>query len=82
MAIHQFLLVYDVASQTLVRADQLGGDTDAAVAAYAACEEEYRGNRDIEVVLIGSDSLETIKQTHGHYFGNADPTEFFETVFA
>jgi hypothetical protein len=32
--------------------------------------------------LIGSDSLETIKQTHGHYFSEADAQQFFDTVLA
>lgn len=34
-------------------------------------EDAYRGRTDIEVVLLGSDSLETLKQTHGHYFESA-----------
>jgi hypothetical protein len=80
MALHQFLLVYDAARQVLLSADDLGPDTAAAVAAYGHCEERYRGNSDIQVVLIGSDSIETIKQTHGHYFGTTDPAEFFEST--
>lgn len=82
MALHQFLIVYNAATQTLVRADDLGPDTDRAIASYAECEQRYRGNRDIQVVLIGSDSIDTIRQTHGHYFGTTDPAEFFESVKA
>ena len=82
MALHQFLLVYNAATQELLEANDLGPDTGAAIAAYAACEEAHRDNRDIQVVLIGSDSIETIQQTHGHYFGTVDPAEFFETVTA
>jgi len=80
MALHQFLLIYNVATQRLIRANDLGDNTTGAVSEYAACERQYRGNKDIEVVLIGSDSLETIKKTHGHYFGEVDPNEFFRTV--
>ena len=63
MALHQFLLVYNAATQTLLEANDLGPDTDRAIAAYAECEERHRGDRDIQVVLIGSDSIETIEHT-------------------
>lgn len=82
MALHQYLLIYNVATQRLIEALDFGSDMTKAVAAYAEYENRYRGNRDIEVVLIGSDSIETIKKTHGHYFGEIDPAEFFETVLA
>lgn len=80
MPLHQFLLIYNAATQRLIEAKDLGASTEGAVAAYADCEERYRGNDEIEVVLIGSDSIETIKKTHGHYFGEVDPIEFFATV--
>lgn len=80
MALHQFLLIYNAATQRLIQANDLGDNTTGAVAAYAECEQKYRGNKDIEVVLIGSDSLDTIKKTHGHYFGEVDPVAFFESV--
>lgn len=80
MPLHQFLLIYNASTQRLIEANDLGDNTTGAVAAYADCEQRYRGNKDIEVVLIGSDSLETIKKTHGHYFGEVDPIEFFKTV--
>lgn len=82
MALHHFLLIYNVKTQLLVDAKDLGVDMDAAVTAYADCEDRYSGNRDIEVVLIGSDSIETVMKTHGHYFGQIDDFEFFETVRA
>lgn len=80
MALHQFLIVYDVATQRLIRAIDLGDNTTGAVAEYAECERQYQNNKEIEIVLIGSDSLDTIKKTHGHYFGEVDPNEFFRTV--
>lgn len=82
MALHQFLLIYNASTQKLIDAKDLGSDTERAVSEYADCERRYRGNDDIEVLLIGSDSIETIKKTHGHYFGEIDPVEFFETVVA
>ena len=37
--------------------------------AYAEKEHEYWGQPRMEVVLIGSDSLDTIRVTHANYFG-------------
>lgn len=45
------------------RANDLGPDTNAAITAYAECEERHRGDREIQVILISSDSIETIEQT-------------------
>ena len=62
-----FLLVFDhVAGRLIEQHDFV--DSDEAVAAYAAKEQEYEGHELIEIVLIGSDSLETIKLTHANYF--------------
>lgn len=48
-------------------------DSAEAVARYAALEREYAGQGKFEIVLVGADSLETIKRTHGQYFaGDAD----------
>ncbi len=81
--IHHFLIVYDVARQRLLGADDLGDDMDAALEAYRASEQEQRERHDanIEIVLIGADSLDTIKQTHPHYFDGAGE-DFFATVLA
>ena len=72
MPLVHFLLVYNGPMRTLERSE-LFEDVDAALGAYALAEDEYRGRNDAEVVLLGSDSLETLKRTHGHYFES--PTE-------
>jgi hypothetical protein len=65
-----FLIVFDHDEATLLRTERFE-DSDLALEAYAAeerrVEEEHEGRR-IEVVLIGSDSLDTIKRTHANYF--------------
>lgn len=66
--IQHFLLVFDHNAGELLNMVPFGEDADAALAAYAQCELDYRGRRDIEIVLIGSDSLETVKATHANYF--------------
>jgi hypothetical protein len=36
--------------------------------AYQEAEQKARGRRDLDVVLLSADSLETIKLTHSSYF--------------
>ena len=66
--IHHFLLVFDHDLGRLIEEQDLGTDGDAAVAAYSAKEREFQGRQLIEIVLVGSDSLETVKLTHANYF--------------
>lgn len=66
--IKHFLLVFDHGAGKLVDEIDFGTDSEAAIAAYAACEEKHRGRDMIEIVLIGSDSLDTIRVTHANYF--------------
>ncbi|HZO79433.1 MAG TPA: hypothetical protein VFB39_15435 [Solirubrobacteraceae bacterium] len=80
MAIHHFLLIYSLVEHRLLDAKDLGQDTAAAIDAYAECEAQYRGQDGIEIVLIGADSLETIRQTHAHYFEGNLGGDFFESV--
>jgi len=67
MAFHHFLLVYDLARQELVRQLEFH-DGDEAAAAYRELENEHQGRADLEIVLVGADSIDTIKRTHAHYF--------------
>ena len=63
----RFLLVYDRPHLTLLRCDRMEDDA-TALKEYARTEARFRGRSDIEVVLLGSDSLETMMITHPHYF--------------
>lgn len=69
--INHFLVVYDIPNG-LAHVDSFGRDYDAALAAYSAAEEKYRENTDMEVVLLGSDSIETLARTHSSYFELAE----------
>lgn len=66
--IQHFLLVFDHAAGRLVEVQEFGEDGDSAVAAYAAKEREFKDSPRVEIVLIGSDSFETVKFTHANYF--------------
>ena len=68
--LHYYLLVFDHAQGKLVDLEEFVS-SDEAVKAYAAKEQEVLKHGDpsqIEIVLIGSDSLDTVKLTHANYF--------------
>lgn len=68
--IKQYLLIRDVANAKLEIAE-FGTDEQAALAAYEAAEAKHRGDATFNVVLVGSDSLDTVRATHASYFGGA-----------
>lgn len=67
MAVIHFLLVYDLKQHRLVQPTREFTDAQEAAVAYAAMEALHQ-NDDLEIVLIGADSIETVRQTHGQYF--------------
>jgi len=69
--IQHFLLIYDRRKDQLMSHESFGEDADAAMTAYRAAEIEYRDRPEMDIVLIGSDSLETVKITHSTYFTGA-----------
>jgi hypothetical protein len=69
--IKHFLVIYDIANG-LAHVDAFDDDYDAALAAYAEAEEAHRRDDSVEVVLLGSDSLETLERTHSSYFELAE----------
>jgi hypothetical protein len=81
MSLNHFLLLYDVRHQALLDALPFGEDGDAAAAAYAEKEQVYRDRDDVEIVLLGADSLDTLRKTHPHYFDRTG-TDFFTLVTA
>lgn len=66
--IQHFLLVFDHEAGHLIDTVDYGEDGEAAVAAYSAKEKELEAHKLIEIVLIGSDSIDTVKLTHANYF--------------
>ncbi len=71
-----FLLIYDRRRGSLAEDPREFSDAAAAAHAYERAEWEHRGNRDLEIVLIGADSLDTVRQTHRNYFANDDAMPF------
>lgn len=67
MSLKHFLLVFDHLAGKLVRCEPFD-DAREALEAYSATERENEGKDHLEIVLIGSDSIETVRQTHSNYF--------------
>jgi hypothetical protein len=67
-SIQHFLLVFDHAQGKLLEMEEFGFEGERAVEAYSAKEREYRAQDLVEIVLIGSDSKETVALTHANYF--------------
>lgn len=63
-----FLLVYDHEQGRLSETTTYDDGVEATLA-YLEMERKHRSRKNIEIVLIGSDSIETIQQTHSNYFG-------------
>jgi hypothetical protein len=75
MPLVHFLLAYDRSIQKLVF-ERAYSDPVEALKAYEALEEEHRDSRQMEIVLVGADLIETVMLTHGNYWANdpsADP---------
>jgi hypothetical protein len=70
----QFLIRFRRSTGT-VDVEDLGTDAEAAAARYERLEAEYLGIDDVEVVMLESDSLETLKRTHASYFGTSEAIE-------
>jgi len=71
MPLVHFLLVFDRQGQQLVF-NRSYSDSAEALHAYEQMEEKYREQRNMEIVLVGADSIETIMLTHANYFA-AEP---------
>lgn len=69
-----FLLIYRLDTRELL-VEVFDADERAAADAYTAREHEYRDEPTIEVVMVGADSLDTVRKTHSHYFATSATSE-------
>lgn len=72
--IQHFLIVCDIPTGTS-QVRGFGTDYDAAQAAYAEIEGEVQGRGDLDIVLLGADSLEKVRRTHSSYFQTEETFE-------
>ncbi|MDH3026823.1 hypothetical protein QEN35_20925 [Gordonia alkanivorans] len=80
--IKHFLLVFDHARAELLDIQEFGSDARSAMRAYAEKEREHlKAGDSIEIVLIGSDSLDTVRLTHANYFdGTVAVSKYFAGI--
>lgn len=67
-SLNHYLLIFDHAVGALAEDVIEFTDVEEAVAAYEKAEARLDTADRVEVVLIGSDSLDTVRATHGNYF--------------
>lgn len=75
--IQYFLLVFDRSASRLVQEAALGADADHAAETYTLTELQFQDDPFMEVVLIGSDSIETVRVTHANYFPRTDAEDHY-----
>jgi len=66
--IQHFILVFDRHAGHLLSQLEFGTQAKAAVEKYEDLEEQYRHEPHMDIVLVGSDSIDTVKVTHANYF--------------
>lgn len=69
--IQHFILVFNRREGHLVQQLDFGTKASAAVEKYEELEEQYRHDAHMDIVLVGSDSIETVKVTHANYFNGS-----------
>lgn len=72
--IKHFLVVYNL-EEGRAQVRPFGTDYEAALAAYAKAEEDFANRETYDIVLLGAESLETIKRTHSSYFHTEETFE-------
>jgi hypothetical protein len=76
-----FILVYDLELRS-VDVHEYGDNLEQANAAYSVLEDQFAGHGEHEIVLVGADSIETIKRTHSPYFSTGSAAEVVEAFIA
>jgi hypothetical protein len=67
-SIKHFLLVFDHQQGKLILEEHFGTNGQRALDAYQVMEMQHRHDLHIDIVLIGSDSIETVRLTHANYY--------------
>lgn len=68
MQVQHFLLVFDHKQAKLIDVQEFGADSERASTAYRAAEIAHHDSTDVDIVLVGSDSIDTVRLTHANYF--------------
>ena len=72
--------VLDLVDRPVLDVQSFGDDSERALRAYAADEERHRSDPQMDIVLVGSDSLDTVKITHANYWAGAPTSRFLAGI--
>lgn len=75
--LRHYLLVFDHQRDELLSWKEYL-DAAPAIEAYQQTERAHEGNAQMEIVLIGADSLDTVKRTHANYFKGAAASKYLQ----
>lgn len=75
-----FILVFDRRAGRLLQQLDFGTHASRAVAAYEELEREHHHNESMDILLVGSDSIETVKITHANYFDCSAKTVYADVL--
>ena len=75
--LRHFILIYSIPDRA-VEVRPFERDEASAAAEYQRLEAEHRDNPDVDIVLLGAESEEVIRQTHASYF--ADRTQHLDDL--
>lgn len=62
-----YLVIYDRRAGKIIRHRRFQAPNTALAARFAA-EREYRADPDVEIVVLGADSWDALRETHSRYF--------------
>jgi ppGpp synthetase/RelA/SpoT-type nucleotidyltranferase len=78
--INNWIFVFDWKSGSFITWDIVSKDPDEAADIYSEYERQYPTEDQLEVVLIGSSDVSTVRKTHSHYFGVAAYDKVLESL--
>ncbi|MDN4175617.1 hypothetical protein QWY28_21830 [Nocardioides sp. SOB77] len=78
--IQHFILVFDRHAGHLLDQLDFGTNAKKALGKYEELEREHRENAFMDIVLVGSDSIDTVKITHANYFDGSAKDMYAEVL--
>ena len=78
--IQHFILVFDRRAGHLLKQLDFGTNARKALGKYEELEQEHRENAFMDIVLVGSDSIETVMVTHANYFDGSAKDMYAEVL--
>lgn len=79
-SIQHFILVFDRQAGHLVAQLEFGTKSQLALDKYEQLEGQYRHEPHMDIVLVGSDSIDTVKVTHANYFDGSARDSFADIL--